>query len=91
MLISNMQSSKGNAVPNQFILFTPDATYFQSYKSIIVKTTFEDGEKVTILDETYWDYSATTRKYRNQFLGKTSAEIKRKIKSGEYRLENLNP
>jgi hypothetical protein len=90
MKVSNMKSSRGNDVPNQFIIFTPDATCLQSYNSIIVKTTFEDGERVTILDETYWDYSNTTRKYRNQFLGETSKEIKSKINSGEYRLENLN-
>jgi len=90
MLISNMQSPRGNPVPNQFILHTPEATFFKSYDSIIVKTTFEDGKRVVHLDEKYWDYSNTTRKYRDAFLGKTSAEVKAKIKSGEYQLVDLN-
>jgi hypothetical protein len=90
MRVENMTGKNGRAIPNQFILFTPEATFFQSYNSIIVKTTFEDGRKVIYFDETYWDYSNTTRKYRNQFLGETSAETKQKIKSGEYKLVNLN-
>jgi hypothetical protein len=42
------------------------------------------------LDETYWDYSKTTGKYRNLFLGETKSETEKKIKSGEYILTNLN-
>jgi len=90
MKISNMTSSRGNVVPNQFIIHTPEATYFQSYDSIIVKTTFIDGERVTILDKYYWDYSKTTSKYRNEFLGKTTKEIKSLIDSGVYLLMDLN-
>jgi len=43
-----------------------------------------------ILDECYWDYSATTGYYRNQFLGEGIAETKKNIKSGVYTLANLN-
>jgi hypothetical protein len=85
-----MTSSNGNTVANQFIIFDSEATYFQSYKSIIVKTCFIDGERKTILDEHYWDYSKTTSKYRNQFLGLNTKEIKDKINSGEFILTNLN-
>ena len=42
------------------------------------------------LDEYYWDYSHTTGKYRNQFLGENKAETEANIKSGEYKLVNLN-
>ena len=42
------------------------------------------------LDEYYWDYSRTTGKYRNQFLGEYIDETRSKIKSGEYKLKNLN-
>lgn len=90
MKVSQMRSAKGNAIPNQLIIFESDATYFQSYNSIIVKTTFEDGKRVVYLDENKWDYSVTTGKYRNQFLGETKSETEKKIKSGEYRLTNLN-
>jgi hypothetical protein len=90
MKVSNMTSSKGNKVANQFIVYTPEATFFQSYDSMIVKTTFEDGERVVYLDEYYWDYSKTTSKYRNDFLGENTTIIKDKINKGIYKLTNLN-
>ena len=90
MKISNMISSKGNAVANQFIIHTPEATYFQSYDSIIVKTTFEDDKRVVYLDEYYWDYSQTTSKYRNWFLGETTKQTQEKIDKGIYKLVDLN-
>ncbi len=80
----------GRVIPNQFIIYDPEYTAFQSYDKIIVKTTFEDGERVVYLDKRYWDYSTTTSKYRNQFLGETIVETRKKIKSGEYKLADLN-
>ena len=90
MKVQNWTNDKGREILNQFIIYTPEATYFQSYKSIIVKTTFEDGKRVVYLDRDYWDYSQTTSKYRNQYLGETTKDTKRKIKSGEYKLADLN-
>ena len=90
MKINNMTSSRGNKVPNQFIIHTPEATYFQSYQSIIIMTTFEDGERVVYLDEYYWNYSKTTSKYRNLFLGEDSKEVEKKVKNSVYKLKNLN-
>lgn len=87
MRVRNMRSPNGNNVPNQFIIYTDDgACYFQSYNTIIVKNT---GSK-TILDVNYWDYSNTTGKYRNIFLGESKKETERKIKCGIYKLEDLN-
>ncbi len=85
-----MTTSRGNKIANQFIIYTPEATYFQSYQSIIIKTTFEDGQRVVYLDEYYWNYSNTTSKYRNLFLGENSKIIENKIKKGIYKLTNLN-
>lgn len=85
-----MTSSRGSVVPNQFIIHTPEATYFQSYDSLIIKTTFINDKRVIILDKYYWNYSQTTSKYRNKFLGKTTKEIKSLIDSGEYLLMDLN-
>ncbi|KKN75879.1 hypothetical protein LCGC14_0375870 [marine sediment metagenome] len=42
------------------------------------------------LDREMWDYSTTTGRYRNQFLGETKAETQKKIDSGEYILTDLN-
>ena len=90
MKVQNITNNNGNKVANQFIISDSEFTAFQSYDSMIVKTVFEEGERVVYLDETYWDYSRTTSKYRNQFLGETTNDVKSKIKSGEYRLIDLN-
>jgi hypothetical protein len=87
-----MIGRSGRPVANQFDIgdaFDSDGTparFFQSYDSIIVK---DCGGEIT-LDYYYWDYSRTTSKYRNQFLGETKAETQAKIDSGEYKLANLN-
>lgn len=86
MKVKNLSGRTGHPVANQFIIEDGDVTYFQSYDRIIVKST---GLEV-LLDETYWDYSVTTRKFRNKFLGENSEQIKKKIESGQYRLVNLN-
>jgi hypothetical protein len=88
--VNNMRSPKGNLVANQFIVHTPEATYFQSYQSLIIKTTFEHGERVVYLDEYFWNYSRTTSKYRCDFLGENTKETKEKIQKGIYKLTNLN-
>ena len=85
--VRNMEGRSGNEVPNQFIIETADGTYFQSYNSLIV---FVPREGKTILDERYWDYSTTTGKYRNIFLGEDKSQTKKRILSGEYVLGNLN-
>jgi hypothetical protein len=88
MKVENMISNNGNSVPNQFIIRDYGYTYFQSYDSVIVKLDIKNQK--TYLDERYWDYSKTTGKYRNQFLGETKKETESKIKSGEYILTDLN-
>lgn len=85
--VKNMRGSSGREVANQFLISQDDGQYFQSYGSIIVKRA-TSGE--ITLDENYWDYSVTTGKYRNQFLGETKKETERKIKAGIYKLANLN-
>jgi hypothetical protein len=86
MKITNLTSNKGNTIANQFEIRTETAVYFQSYRSIIAK--IEDGK--TYLDSIYWDYSKTTGKYRNIFLGEDKKETEKKIKAGIYILTNLN-
>ena len=71
---------------NQVIIYTDNSVLFQSYNSVIAK--IENG--VTFLDENKWDYSKTTGKYRNIFLGETKKETEKKINSGIYKLINLN-
>ena len=80
--------SSGRPVANQFELIDGLGNrFFQSYKSMIAK--INNAGKV-YLDKHYWDYSTTTGKYRNQFLGEGIAETRRRIKNGEYILVDLN-
>lgn len=100
MIVSNMVSSKGNDVPNQFIIENEDGKYFQSYKSMIAfvpkvyplydNTCEQPTDTSIVLDEYYWNYSRTTSKYLSLFLGSSTTEIKKAIKEGRYTLANLN-
>jgi len=85
--VSNMVSSSGREVPNQFEIRTPDGVYFQSYDTIIAFISCNGGKRILDPD---WAYSVTTGKYRNQFLGETKKETEQKIKLGEYIIQNLN-
>lgn len=87
MKVRNMISANGNKIANQFIIYNQHTTTFQSYDSIIAKI---NNKGKTTLDRYYRDYSVTTGKYRNQFLGETKKETQKKIDSGEYKLVNLN-
>lgn len=88
MRVRNMINSRGNTVANQFIIETDGRETFQSYRSIIAFRDLETGE--VWLDENYWNYSATTGKFRNQFLGENIADTRKKIKAGTYHLADLN-
>ena len=87
MKVYNMVSPRsGREVANQFIIEHEGKAYFQSYSTIIA---VREGRKLT-LDKNYWDYSATTSKYRNEFTGMNTAETKKAIKNGEIKLADLN-
>ena len=99
MKVQNMIGNAGEPVRNQFVIeesgngalgnFTRRRT-FQSYDSVIAVVTQWPDQTQVVLDASAWDYSKTTGRYRNLFLGETKAETARKIKSGEYELANLN-
>ena len=73
MKVENMVSSRGNYVPNQFIIIDDNGReIFQSYETIIAIV--DDGE--IILDNDALDYSKTTSKYLYLFLGMNREEIK---------------
>ena len=101
MIVRNMTSAKGNKVANQFIITDNErdacgccqveVVYFQSYDTVIAKKILGAvGGTRIYLDKDSWDYSVTTGKYRNIFLGESKKETERKIKDGTYILTNLN-
>jgi hypothetical protein len=87
LIVKNMTSTNGNIIANQFKIRTPKGVYFQSYDYLIV---FINNKGQIFLDKYCWDYSTTTGKYRNQFLGEDIKETRRKIRSKEYKLKDLN-
>ena len=77
--VSSIVSNSGNAVANQFIIHTKYGKMFRSYNSNIAF--IPNDENIIYLGED-WDYSRTTGKYRNQFLGMDKKELEALIKSG---------
>lgn len=86
-LEAKVKISEFGGVRNQFTIKIGPNSYFQSYNSIIVMI---DAYRRVYLDINYWDYSRTTGKYRNKWLGETKRETEKKIKLGIYRLIDLN-
>lgn len=85
-----MTNHSGRGVANQMIITDGNNETFQSYRSAIVRIERENGARRVILDPVYYNYSKTTARYRNLFLGEDTKTIEAKIKSGEYILADLN-
>ena len=86
--IKKIKVEQFQGVKDQFLIKTPEGIYFQSYNAIIAFKPYNSS--VVYLDDYYWDYSKTTEKYRNIFLGENKAVTVKKIKNGDYKLVNLN-
>lgn len=77
-------------VPNQQVVSTQVGQIFVSYGSKIVFTSLVKGKPTVCLDKNFYKASKTTIKYRNLFLGETTKEVEAKIKSGEYKLIEID-
>ena len=89
MKVSNMFSSNGNKVANQFIVTLPEnVTVFLSYNTVVAQN--RNGK--IVLDSKALEYSATTLKYLKQFLNTNESKksLYAKIESGFYQVEDLN-
>lgn len=62
------------------IISTNEGDFLYSYGTLIAGKV--NGK--VYLNQSKWDYSNTTGKHRNEFLGEGIAETRKKIKSGEY-------
>lgn len=60
----------------------------KSYNKTIAKKHY--GKQKVIIDLRYYNYSATTGKHRNYFLGETLKDTDKKIKNGEYQTADLS-
>lgn len=70
---------------NQFEIRADDATYFQSYNTIVAK---KHSLGLT-LDEGY-PYSRTTGKYLKAFTGYSVTELRQMVKDGRVQIADLN-
>lgn len=83
--VESITSNSGNDVPNQFIIHFEKGIVFQSYNSIIAVL---HNIKGAYLGKD-WNYSCTTSKYRNGFLNENTAETRKGLKNGEYKMLNI--
>lgn len=90
-MVRQLINDNGNPAANQFVIKTENATYFQSYNSVICKL---DG--INVILSRNWDYSNTTRKHlyiffrQNGYYNLSSAkEVRDAIKNGNVTLENV--
>ena len=81
--VESMTSSTGNYIPHQYIIKAYGKTIFQSYGSVVA-VKYSDGSIVLGED---WDYSRTTGRYRNEFLGEGIAETRKKLEDGTYTID----
>ena len=77
MIINNMTSDRGNTIPNQYVIRLDNCDVFQSYETVIAIRDYDLDE--VYLNKEYYDYSKTTSKYRNKYLGLTTKETEQKI------------
>lgn len=76
----------GNVVKNQYTYWDGQDFVFQSYDDIVVRQTPDQ----IYLDQNAYNASVTTRKYRNQFLNMTDAEVSEAIQTNDLVLMDLN-
>ena len=91
-MVRQLINDNGNPAANQFIIKTKEATYFQSYDSVVCKL---DG--VNIVLSTDWEYSHTTRKHLYMFMRQngyrnlsSAKEVRKAIKEGRVTLKKVS-
>ena len=91
-MVQQLINDNGNPAANQFIIKTKEATYFQSYDSVVCKL---DG--VNIVLSTNWDYSNTTRKHLYMFMRQngyynlsSAKEVRKAISEGRVTLKKVS-
>ena len=73
--------------PNHLIIYTEHGKALQSYDSVIVFVPYDEGGVIYLGQ--HWDYSRTTGKYRNRFLGMDKQMILDRIKDGRAVIKAL--
>lgn len=91
-MVRQLINDNGNPAANQFIIKTKEATYFQSYNSVVCKL-----YGVNIVLSTNWDYSNTTRKHLYMFMRQngyynlsSAKEVRKAISEGRVTLKKVS-
>lgn len=91
-MVYQLINNNGNAAANQFVIDTINATYFQSYRSVVCK--LQNGK---VIVSNNWDYSRTTSKHLYVFLAQngyshlcSAKDMRKAIKEGEVTLVNVS-
>ena len=82
----HLKTNQGNNAVNQVVIVNDQESTFQSYQTTMAHF---DCEGNITLDKSY-PYSRTTSRYLNQFLNVTSKERDKHVKSGFYKIADLN-
>lgn len=86
MKVTNLRTTRGNKVPNQFSIQSGNSIFFQSYDAVIAEVT----KGIIYLDPVFYNYSKTTSKYLYMFLNMSKKEIQEGLRSGKIQFKNLN-
>lgn len=86
MTANQVFTKYGNRSQIHYVAYGADGKVLYSYGSPIACET--PGGDI-LLHPDYWNYSATTNYYRGQFLGEGVAATRKKIASGEYKMERF--
>ena len=65
---------------------TPSGLILKSYNKVIA---IQDADGIT-LDSYYYNYSVTTARHLNKFLGLDSNSFKKALKANKFKFTNLN-
>lgn len=85
--VKHLWTPRFREAKDQHEITTTYGTVFQSYESTIAVRT-ADGR--VFLDQVYWNYSTTTRRYLYQFLDCVGSECRERVNSGVYLLADLS-
>ena len=91
-MVHQLINDNGNPAANQFVIRTKNATYFQSYNSVVCKL---DG--INIVLSMNWNYSKTTAKHLYMFLRQygyynlsSAKEVRKALKEGLVTLKKVS-
>ena len=80
--IQNMKTNSGGYASNQFIVYSTEGVYFISYQSVIA---FKPINSITKYIGNDYDYSRTTMRYLQKFLGHDIKETRKRLEAGVYK------